>query len=155
MPTRTMSKAEKNDEEIIAQALKIISRKFRRGSQLNDLEATKHFLQLKLADRRNEVFGCILLDNRHRIIAIRELFSGSINGTNVYPRVVVQQALEENAAAVIFFHNHPSGVSEPSTADKSITKKLKEILAIVDIRVLDHMVVGAGEVTSFAEEGLM
>src|SRR5690606_1944364 len=94
-------------------------------------------------------------DNRHRVIQYRELFRGTIDGAAVYPREVVRQALEDNAAAVIFAHNHPSGVAEPSQADISLTRRLKEALGLVDIRVLDHMVIGHGEVISLVERGVM
>jgi DNA repair protein RadC len=95
------------------------------------------------------------LDNRHRIIADEELFQGTIDGASVHPRIVVQRALEVNAAAVILYHNHPSGVAEPSSADENITLRLKDALALVDIRVLDHFVVSAAESTSFAEKGIL
>jgi DNA repair protein RadC len=97
----------------------------------------------------------VYLDNRHRIIDVAELFHGTIDGASVHPRVVVQQALELNAAAIIFYHNHPSGVAEPSHADEAITRRLKEALALVDVRVLDHFVVTAGESVSFANRGLI
>jgi DNA repair protein RadC len=97
----------------------------------------------------------VYLHNRHRVIEAAELFQGTIDGASVYPRVVVQQALTLNAAAVMFFHNHPSGVAEPSHADEAITRRLKEALALVDIRVLDHFVVTVGESVSFAERGLL
>ena len=116
---------------------------------------TRDYLRLRLVDRKAEIFGCLFLDNRHRVIETAELFQGTIDGASVYPRVVVQQALELNAAAIMFFHNHPSGVAEPSYADEAITKRLKEALALVDIRVLDHFVVTAGEAVSFAERGLI
>ena len=106
-------------------------------------------------DRKAEVFGCLFLDNQHRVIDVGELFQGTIDGASVHPRVVVQQALALNAAAIVFFHNHPSGVAEPSHADEAITKRLKDALALVDIRVLDHFVVTAGECVSFAERGLL
>jgi DNA repair protein RadC len=101
------------------------------------------------------VFGSLFLDNRHRVIAVRELFQGTIDGASVHPRVVVQQALEVNAAAMVFFHNHPSGVAEPSRADEMLTRRLSEALALVDVRVLDHFVVSGGESVSFAERGLI
>ncbi len=101
------------------------------------------------------MFGCLFLDNRHRIIEVVELFQGPIDGSSVHPRIVVQKALEVNAAAMLFFHNHPSGVAEPSNADEAITRRLKEALALIDVRVLDHFVVTAGESVSFAERGLL
>ena len=97
----------------------------------------------------------MFLDNRHRVIQVVEMFQGTIDGASVHPRVVVQRALELNAAAVVFFHNHPSGVAEPSHADEAITRRLRDALALVDVRVLDHFVVAAGESVSFAERGLL
>ena len=150
--------ADLNDVEkqsVITLAMKVLSIKHRAGRVLSKPDETRDFLRLRLADYRNEVFGCLFLDNRHRIIAVRELFQGTIDGASVYPRVVVQQAMEVNAAAMVFFHNHPSGVAEPSHADEAITRRLKDALALVDVRVLDHFVVSAGESVSFAERGLL
>jgi DNA repair protein RadC len=150
--------ADLNDVEkqsVITLAMKVLSIKHRAGRVLSKPDETRDFLRLRLADYRNEVFGCLFVDNRHRIIAVRELFQGTIDGASVYPRVVVQQAMEVNAAAVVFFHNHPSGVAEPSHADEAITRRLKDALALVDVRVLDHFVVSAGESVSFAESGLL
>jgi len=150
--------ADLNDVEkqsLITLAMKVLAIKHRAGRALSRPEETRNYLRLRLADYRNEVFGCLFLDNRHRIIAVRELFQGTIDGASVYPRVVVQQAMEVNAAAMVFFHNHPSGVAEPSNADEAITRRLKEALALVDVRVLDHFVVSAGESVSFAERGLL
>jgi DNA repair protein RadC len=109
----------------------------------------------ELRDRPFEVFCCLFLDNRHRLIAFDELFRGTIDGASVHPREVVRQALQRNAAAVILAHNHPSGVAEPSQADELITHRLKDALALVDIRVLDHLIVGDSRCTSFAERGLL
>ncbi len=150
--------SELNDEEkqsVMILAMKVLAVKHRAGRALCSPEETRNFLRLRLADYRNEVFGSLFLDNRHRIIAVRELFQGTIDGASIYPRVVVQQALEANAAAMVFFHNHPSGVAEPSHADEAITRRLKDALALVDVRVLDHFVVSAGESVSFAERGLL
>ena len=147
-----------NDEEkqsLIVLAMKLLAGKHRVGSALSNATETRQFLCIRLAEYRHEVFGCLFLDTRHRIIALRELFQGTIDGASVYPRVVVQQALDVNAAAAIFFHNHPSGVAEPSLADEAITRRLKDALALIDIRVLDHLVVSAGESVSFAERGLL
>ena len=142
-------------QSVIALAMKVLAIKHRAGRSLTTPDETRNFLRLRLADCRNEVFGCLFLDNRNRIIAVRELFQGTIDGASIYPRVVVQRALELNAAAIVFFHNHPSGVAEPSNADEAITRRLKAALALVDIRVLDHFVVSAGESVSFAERGLL
>ena len=125
------------------------------GSALANPRATREFLRMRLRDLPHEVFCCVYLDNRHRVIGFEELFRGTIDGASVHPREVVKQALARNAAAVILAHNHPSGVAEPSQADELITRRLKEALALVDIRVLDHLVVGDGVCESFAERGLL
>ena len=106
-------------------------------------------------DLPHEGFCGVFLDNRHRVIALEELFRGTIDGASVHPREVVKRALAKNAAAVILAHNHPSGIAEPSQADELITRRLKEALALVDIRVLDHLVIGDGVCESFAERGLL
>ena len=125
------------------------------GSVLSNPRATREFLRMRLRDLRHEVFCCVYLDNRNRVIAFEELFRGTIDGANVHPREVVKEALAHNAAAVILAHNHPSGIAEPSQADELITRRLKEALALVDIRVLDHLVVGDDVCESFAERGLL
>jgi DNA repair protein RadC len=122
---------------------------------LTSPEATRQYLKMRLRGVPHEVFACLFLDNRHRVIDYRELFRGTIDGASVHPREVVREALRYNAAAVIFAHNHPSGVAEPSQSDLRITQRLKDALALVDIRVLDHVIVGEGEGTSFAERGLL
>lgn len=116
---------------------------------------TRQFLTARLRHLRYEVFACLFLDSQHRLIAFRELFRGTIDGASVYPREVVTECLSHNAAAVIFAHNHPSGHSEPSAADRQITQRLTKALALVDIRVLDHLVIGEGAAISFAERGLL
>jgi DNA repair protein RadC len=125
------------------------------GSALSNPRATREFLRMRLRDLQYEVFCCVYLDNRNRVIVFEELFRGTIDGASVHPREVVKQALSRNAAAVILVHNHPSGVAEPSQADELITRRLKEALALVDIRVLDHLIVGDGVCESFAERGLI
>jgi len=124
-----------------------------RGDALSDAATTKAYLQQQLRAYQHEVFACLFLDNKHRMIAFEELFRGTIDGASVYPREVVKQALVHNAAAVIFSHNHPSGIAEPSQADIAITKRLKSALELVDIRVLDHIIVGDGQTVSLAEIG--
>lgn len=126
-----------------------------RGRSLESPADTKAFLHACLRDRPYEVFCALFLDNRHRVLAFEELFRGTLNGTAVYPREVVKRALKLNAAAVILVHNHPSGVAEPSRADEVLTERLKEALGLVEIRVLDHIVVGDGEMASLAERGLL
>jgi len=126
-----------------------------RGSALTSPDITKAYLSAHLRGYAYEVFACLFLDNQHRVIKFAELFKGTIDGASVYPREVVKQALDYNAAAVIFAHNHPSGITEPSQSDKQITEKLKQALALFDIRVLDHFIIGDGAPYSFAEHGLM
>ena len=125
------------------------------GEVLANPRATRDFLKIQLRGLAHEVFACLFLDNRHRVICFEEMFRGTIDGASVYPREVVKRALQLNAAALILAHNHPSGVAEPSQADRNITRRLAEALALVDIRVLDHIVVGDGELVSFAERGLL
>ena len=124
-----------------------------RGSSLNAPGDAARFFQAHLSDRPHEVFGCLFLDTRHRIIRYEELFRGTIDGATVHPREVVKQALRLDAAAVIAGHNHPSGVAEPSESDRSITLKLGQALALVEIRLLDHLVVSRGSHVSLAERG--
>ncbi len=126
-----------------------------RNDAISNTNATRQFLSARLCHYRHEVFACLFLDNRHQVIQFEELFSGTIDGTAVYPRVIVQKALQYNAAAVILSHNHPSGVKEPSLADRQITRRICDALNLVDIRVLDHVIVGDGEALSFAEKGLL
>jgi DNA repair protein RadC len=126
-----------------------------RGEVLQSPDKTRRFLKSRLRSYQQEVFACLFLDNQHRVIKFEELFRGTIDGASVYPREVVKKALAVNAAAVILAHNHPSGLAEPSQADIRITDKLKSALLLVDIRVLDHMIVGDGEVLSFAESGIL
>ena len=115
-----------------------------RGDVLISPEATRAYLSQQLRHYQHEVFACLFLDNQHHILEFEELFRGTIDSASVYPREVVKKALAHNAAAVIFAHNHPSGISEPSQADKLITDKLKQALALIDIRVLDHFIIGDG-----------
>lgn len=124
-----------------------------RGNAFTDAATTRLYLQRQLRHFAHEVFACLFLDTRHRLISFEPLFRGTIDGASVYPREVVKQALKHNAAAVIFAHNHPSGVAEPSQSDIQITKRLRSALELVDIRVLDHIIVGDAETTSLAELG--
>ena len=126
-----------------------------RGEPLNSPDDTSRFLMAKLRHYPFEVFSCLFLDNRHRVIEFEELFRGTIDGTSVHPREVVRRALNHNAAAVIFAHNHPSGVAEPSHADRVITDRLISALAMVEVTVIDHLVVGDGECVSFVDLGLL
>lgn len=125
-----------------------------RGEALGGPDDTRSYLSARLRDYPFEVFACLFLDNRHRVIAFEELFRGTIDGASVHPREVVRRALAHNAAAVILAHNHPSGVAEPSRSDEAITRRLRDALGLVDVRVLDHVVVG-DTMVSFAERGLL
>lgn len=125
------------------------------GSTLSSPQAVRDFLRLSLGRRDHEVFVAMMLDAQHRVIASEELFRGTLTQTSVYPREVVKRALHHNAAAVIFAHNHPSGVAEPSRADETLTTALKQSLQLVDVRVLDHFIVTAGTISSLAERGLL
>lgn len=136
-------------------ARRVMDEPVRQGDPLTSPEDTRRYLRSRLGTQPHEVFAGLFLDNRHRVIRYQELFRGTIDGAAVYPREVVRHALDFNAAAVIFAHNHPSGIAEPSQADIALTRRLISALELVDIRVLDHMVVGHGEVISLAERGLM
>jgi DNA repair protein RadC len=125
------------------------------GSVLSNPRATREYVRMRLRDLPHEVFCCILLDNRNRAIKFVELFRGTIDGASVHPREVVKLALSNNAAALILVHNHPSGIAEPSQADELITRRLREALNLIDVRVLDHIVVGDSTCESFAERGLL
>jgi DNA repair protein RadC len=142
-------------DSLLDLALSVLAQRHRRGESLTSPEASRAYLRLKMGERKFEVFACIYVDNRHRIIAFEELFQGTIDGASVHPRVVVQRALELNAAAVLFAHNHPSGVAEPSMADQRITERLRSALALIDVRVLDHFIVTAEDSVSFAERSLL
>ena len=125
------------------------------GESIRSPADTELFLKARMQHLDHELFCCLYLDNRHRVLRFDELFRGTIDGTSVYPREVVKEALAVNAAAVILAHNHPSGVAEPSQADERITKRLKSALELVDIRLLDHLIVGDGAATSLASRGLL
>lgn len=129
--------------------------RLRRGSALTSPQNTRSFLQHHLATRSREVFCCLFLDVQHRLLRCDDLFFGTLDGAAVYPREVVVRALQYRAAAVILAHNHPSGVAAPSAADRRITDRLRDALALVDVRVIDHLVIGRGESYSFAEAGLL
>ena len=125
------------------------------GVNLGSPTAVRDFLRLSIQNRQVEVFVGLFLDAQNRVVAVEELFSGTLTQTSVFPREVVRRALHHNAAGVIFAHNHPSGVAEPSHADETLTQALKEALTLIDVRVLDHFVVGRGATLSFAERGLL
>jgi DNA repair protein RadC len=122
---------------------------------LTSSAATRDYLRAKFRDCQSEIFSCLFLNNQHHVVKLEELFRGTIDGAAVYPREVVKRCLHHNAAAVILAHDHPSGIAEPSQADIAITKKLRSALEMIDVRVLDHLVIGNSMVVSFAERGLL
>ena len=132
-----------------------LSQAMQAGPSLSSPRATRDFLSARLRDLEHEVFCCLYLDRRHRLIQFEELFRGTIDGASVHPREIVKNALQRNSAAIIIAHNHPSGIAEPSQADELITQRVKEALALVDIRLLDHIIVGDGICVSLAERGLL
>ena len=121
----------------------------------NSAADTKAYLTAKLRDEKREVFALLLLDSQHRLIRFKEMFYGTIDSASVHPRILVKQALDDNAAAVILSHNHPSGIAEPSQADQHITRRIIDAMGLLDIKVLDHIVIGDGQTVSFAERGLL
>ncbi len=141
-------------QAVIEMSRRYFDAKLQRGDEITSATVVRDYLKAKLRDYEHEVFACLFLDNRHRIIEYNEMFTGTIDGASVYIREVVKETLKHNAAALIFAHNHPSGVAEPSEADKQITQRLKEALELIDVRVLDHFVIG-DEVVSFVERGLL
>jgi len=141
-------------QAVLEMARRYLFENLQRGDTLSSPQDTRQYLSSQLRDYPHEVFAALFLDQRHRVICFEELFRGTIDGASVYPREVVKKALQHNAAALIFAHNHPSGVAEPSQADEQITRRLIDALKLVDVRVLDHFVVG-DEVVSFAERGLL
>ncbi len=141
------------EQAIIDQALSILSSKMAEKPAFTDPATTASFCQLKLASKEYEVFGVLFLNTQNQLIDFQEMFRGTIDCASVYPREVVKAALVQNAAAVIFTHNHPSGVAEPSRADRTITTRLQEALKLIDIRTLDHIVVSQSTTVSFAERG--
>ena len=140
-------------QAVLEMARRHLAERLRRDSALESPQAVRDYLKAQLRHEPHEVFGCLFLDTRHRVLAFEALFQGSIDGASVYPRQVVKRALAHNAAALILVHNHPSGVAEPSQADRLLTQRLKEALGLIEVRVLDHFVVGEGEPQSLAELG--
>lgn len=141
-------------QAVLEMSSRYLKERLERGAALSDPDSVRFYLSTRLRHKPSEVFACLFLDNRHQVIQYEELFQGTIDSATIHPREVVRTALKHNAAAVIFAHNHPSGNAEPSQADERITQRLKEALALIDIRVLDHFVVGE-QVVSFAERGLL
>ena len=140
---------------IVSQALELLACETRETDLLASPDAVRDYLRLLLGDRPHEIFAVVFLDAQNRVIATEEMFRGTLTQTSVYPREVVKRALHFNAAAIIFAHNHPSGVAEPSRADEALTVALKQALALVDVRVLDHFVVAGDGALSFAERGIL
>ena len=142
-------------DQIIEAARQVIDQKMQRGVSFTSPTLVKEYLVAKLSGFEHEVFAVLFLDTQHRLIEYSEMFRGTIDSASVYPREVVKEALRLNSAAVIISHNHPSGNLEPSSADKALTARLKEALALVDVRTLDHIIVAGADTTSFAERGLL
>lgn len=144
-----------SEEDILQAAEDILRRRVERCGDLTQPSDSATFLRMRLGHLRHEEFHAVWLDNRHRILGVEKLFTGTLDGASVYPREVVRAALRLNASAVVFAHNHPSGVAEPSSADRAITAELRKALALIEVRVLDHVVVAATETTSMAERGFL
>ena len=142
-------------QAVLEMAKRALGEKLKQGVALNSPQAVRDYLRLRLHGLAHEVFVGVFLDAQNRVLAVEDLFSGTLMQTSVYPREVVKRALHHNAAAIIFAHNHPSGVAEPSRADEMLTANLKRALALVDVKVLDHFVVGADSTLSFAERGIL
>jgi DNA repair protein RadC len=145
------------DSNLVISALRCLEKRLRHSGEevLSSSKDVRAYLQLHLAEEKNEVFSALFLDNKLRLLAFEKLFHGTINEAIVYPRRIVQKALEYNAAAILLAHNHPSGVCEPSLADKKITQELQTILKLIDVRVLDHIIVAYPNSYSFADHGLL
>lgn len=151
-----MKKIDPNDREAVMEAAaRYLWQDINRGKPLESPDMTATYLKAELMDEKQEVFACIFLDTRHRPITFEKVFRGTIDAATVFPRVIAEKALLNNSAAVIFAHNHPSGMPEPSLADQAITRRLKDALALLDIRVLDHFIVGDGEPVSLASRGMV
>ena len=142
-------------DQTIRRALRILESRMRTGEVLSSPDAVRDYLRLRIAGLEYEVFMCVFLDAQNRVITAEEMFRGTLTQTSVYPREIVKAALLNNAAGVIFAHNHPSGMAEPSHADELLTRTLKDALAMVDCRVLDHFIVAGTGILSFAERGLL
>lgn len=151
-----MPQSSTSEDDIIDRAMQILGARITlKGDVVASPDDSRKYLILRLSELEHEIFSCLFLDNRHRVISFEEMFRGTVDGASVHPREVVKAALKHNATAVIFAHNHQSGDPEPSKADISLTRRLVEALALVDVRVLDHVVIGGTETISFAERGLI
>jgi len=144
-----------DDQSVLDAALAILDRKIEREEAISSPQESMTYIRAKLHGKQDERFAVLYMDNRNRPLFFGVLFNGTIDGASVHPRVLVRQALELNAATAIIAHNHPSGTAEPSEADKGLTKRIQDIFAMVDVRLLDHIIVGEGECVSFANRGLL
>lgn len=142
-------------QAVLEMSRRALQERLQSSNALHTPQTVRDYLQLLLAGRQQEVFVALFLDTQHRVLATEELFQGTLNQTSVYPREVIKRALAHNAAAIIFAHNHPSGITEPSCADQLITRTLKQALALVEVSVLDHFIIAGGHALSFAEQGLL
>ena len=142
-------------QAVLEMSRRHLAERLRRDSALESPQVVRDYLKSLLRHEPHEAFGCLFLDSRHRMLAFEVLFRGSIDSASVYPRQVVKRALAHNAAAVIFCHNHPSGISDPSQADRTLTKRLIQSLDLIEVRVLDHFIVGDGQPLSMVERGWM
>ncbi len=142
-------------QAVLELSKRYLDESIKRQCALSCPDDTRQYFKSQLRDQPFEVFAAVFLDNRHHVIHYEELFKGTIDGASVYPREVVKKALARNAAALIVAHNHPSGIAEPSQADERITERLKQALELVDIRLLDHLIIGDGEIVSLAERGII
>ena len=141
-------------QAVVEMSRRYLEEKIHRGNAMENVDDVKRYLQSRLQHYPFEVFACLFLDNKHRVIEYEELFRGTVNSATVHPREVVRCAIKHNAVAIVLAHNHPSGLAEPSLSDREITQKLKEALQLIDVRVLDHFIIG-DDIVSFAERGLL
>ena len=139
---------------VVEMSRRYLQERIQRGDVMENVNDVKHYLQSQLQASPCEIFACLFLDNKHRVISYEELFKGTVNSASVHPREVVRHAIRHNAVAIVLAHNHPSGIAEPSHSDIQITSRLKDALALIDVRLLDHFIIG-DEITSFAERGLL
>lgn len=153
--TRAQCQLLMDEAGILLAAEEILPRRLERQGTIQSPTDATDYLRARCAHLAHEVFGIVFLGNKHRVIVTEHLFTGTIDSCEVHPRIVAKRALETNAAAVVLFHNHPSGNPQPSAADRALTARLKQVLALLDMRVLDHVVLGGFEATSFAERGLI
>lgn len=144
-----------SEDALIARACTILDKRLRRGPLFERPGDVKNYLKLQLQGHQNEHFAALYMDTKHRMMAYEVLFTGTVDGAEVHPRVIAQRALHHNAAAVVIAHNHPSGDPDPSTADRAITAKIKQTLSLVDVRLLDHFIIGQGDPVSMAARGLL